>query len=313
MPEQCLIFHPIYQSRVWGGRELARVFRRNLPDSGPIGESWELVDRPEAQSVVSDGAFRGRTLHELWTNHRAEIFGEGLHYPRFPLLFKILDAADALSVQVHPPISVAEQLKGEPKTELWYFVATHPTAAIYAGLQPGVTRETFRQALEDGTVPRLLHRLATTSGDYILIPSGRLHAIDAGNVIFEIQQNSDTTYRVFDWNRTGIDGRMRELHLEESLQSIDFNDSKPALSTVGEELLVQCEHFRVECWDLAAKRLAQDNHHFAVFQCVCGSLSLGDRSFHSGDLFLVPASASSPMLEPNENGTRILKTTLGEP
>ncbi len=312
MLEPCLTFNPIYQSRVWGGREISRIFHRDLPGTKSIGESWELVDRPEAQSIVNAGAFWGRTLHELWANHRTDIFGEDLRAARFPLLFKILDAADVLSIQVHPPISVAERLNGEPKTEMWYFVATHPGAAIYAGLQPGITRETFRQALQEGTVPRLLHRLATNSGHYILIPSGRLHAIDAGNVIFEIQQNSDTTYRVFDWNRTGSDGRMRDLHIEESLQSIDFNDFAPTLSPVREELLVQCEHFRVECWDLATKRPAQDDHRFAVFQCVCGRLLLGDRSFQPGDLFLVPASAGAPMLEPVENGTRVLKTTLAE-
>jgi mannose-6-phosphate isomerase len=310
MLDSCLTFSPIYQPRIWGGRELARIFQRTLPGSGPIGESWELVDRPEAQSVINAGPLAGVTVHELWLSRREEVFGPGFEQPRFPLLFKILDAADVLSVQVHPPPEVAERLGGEPKTEIWYFAETAPGAGIYAGFRNGVKPEAFREALENGTVASLLHRIPTGPDLYILIPSGRLHAIGAGNILFEIQQNSDTTYRVFDWNRTGPDGQRRALHLKESLLSIDFHDFEPKLAQVRGELLAACEHFRVECWDLTDARSANEAKAFAVFQCVRGRVQVGDRTFASGDLFFAPASAWELVLRPLEHAARLLRTTL---
>jgi mannose-6-phosphate isomerase len=310
MMDQCLTFDPVYQPRLWGGHELRRLFGRPIPESETVGESWELVDRPEAQSVVNFGVFRGTSLQELWQTQREPIFGAGLEAPRFPLLFKLIDAAEALSIQVHPPAAVAERLRGEPKTEIWYFAVTSPGAAIYVGLRPGVKAENFKQALLDGTLPDLLHRIPTEPGSYIFLPSGRIHAIDAGNVLFEVQQNSDTTYRVFDWNRTDAQGRPRELHVDESLESINFNDSEPQLLRVTDELLTKCEHFQVECWDLTANRSSHDEPRFAVFQCVYGSVQVGNRTFRPGDLFLIPAAAHPVLLEPGRERTRLLRTTL---
>ena len=148
---------------------------------------------------------------------------------RFPLLVKILDAQQTLSVQVHPPATVAAALGGEPKTEMWYVAEAGPGAELLAGLKRGVTRPLFEKKLQDGTVAECLHRLPVSTGDALFLPSGRVHAIGAGVVIFEIQQNSDTTYRVFDWNRAGLDGRPRQLHLRESMSSIDFADFEPGL------------------------------------------------------------------------------------
>jgi mannose-6-phosphate isomerase len=145
------------------------------------------------------------------------------------LLVKILDARDKLSLQVHPPTAVAARLGGEPKTELWYVADAAPTAELYAGLKRGVTPVEFEQKIAGGAVAECFHRLPVKTGDALFLPSGRVHALGAGNVIFEIQQNSDTTYRVFDWNRMGLDGQPRALHLPESLASIDFNDFEPAL------------------------------------------------------------------------------------
>ena len=202
--------------RVWGGRRLAERLGKPLPPGVPIGESWELVDREDAQSVVDTGEHAGITLHELWTEHREAVFGEIPDSPRFPLLAKILDARETLSVQVHPPAAVAPELGGEPKTEMWYLIEAEEGAELFAGFRPGVDRRQFESALGNGDVADLLHRVPVRAGDALFIPSGRCHAIGAGCLIVEIQQNSDTTYRVFDWNRVGLDGKPRALHIESS-------------------------------------------------------------------------------------------------
>jgi mannose-6-phosphate isomerase len=245
--DRLLHFTPHYHTRVWGGRRLESVLHRTLPDGQPYGESWELVDRERDQSLVASGPLAGTSLHDLWTHHRADVFGGLLadaESARFPLLIKILDCSDDLSIQVHPPASVAAALGGEPKTEMWYVAHADPGARIYAGLRAGVTREGFERALADGTVAGCVHHVDARTGDSLFVPSGRLHALGGGLLIYEIQQNSDTTYRVFDWNRLGLDGKPRALHVDESLQSIDFTDVEPALSHGG-DLLASCEYFRV--------------------------------------------------------------------
>jgi mannose-6-phosphate isomerase len=226
-----LRFRPLYQTRVWGGRRLETVLGRALPDDRPFGESWELVDREHEQSIVAQGPHAGTTLHELWTTHRAAVFGEcyaSSMAERFPLLIKILDCVDDLSIQVHPPAAMAAALGGEPKTEMWYVAHADPGARIYAGLRRGVTKAVFERALAEGTVAATVHAIEVRTGSSLFVPSGRLHALGAGLLIYEIQQNSDTTYRVFDWNRVGLDGRPRELHVAQSLACIDFADVEPA-------------------------------------------------------------------------------------
>ncbi len=245
--DHLLQFTPLYQTRVWGGRRLETLLGRLLPDAQPYGESWELVDRDEHQSVVATGAFAGTTLHTLWTEHRTAVFGDAVRRPaaaRFPLLIKVLDACDDLSIQVHPPAHVAAALGGEPKTEMWFVAHAEPGARLYAGLRAGVTRAAFERALDDGSVASSVHSLQPRAGDSLFVPSGRVHALGAGLLVFEIQQNSDTTYRVFDWNRVGLDGKPRALHVESSLRCIDFSDVAPALGS-GSDELASCDDFRV--------------------------------------------------------------------
>jgi mannose-6-phosphate isomerase len=308
--EHHMTFEPIYQERVWGGQSLCSTFGRSLPDGCRIGESWELVDREEAQSVVQKGPFKGWTLHRLWTERRKEIFGPEFEEHRFPILIKILDATDRLSVQVHPPATLAEELQGQPKTEVWYFVQTEPGAQVYAGLKKGVTRDHMQQALADGVVESLVHSLPTETDSFIFIPSGRIHAIDRGNLIFEIQQNSDTTYRLFDWNRLDSDGKPRKLHVSESLACTDFEDVEPALGVPNGEIIASCPHFHVERWELREARKANSLPRFAVFQCVAGAVRYDDATFKPGDLFLIPAFAHDQLIEPEQDGTVLLRTTL---
>jgi mannose-6-phosphate isomerase len=219
--DHLLHFTPIYQTRVWGGRRLETIFHRTLPDDQPYGESWELVDRADAQSVVVAGPWAGTTLHTLWREHRSAVFGDGGRQPdaeRFPVLIKILDCRDDLSIQVHPPADVARRFGGEPKTEMWFVAHADAGASLYAGLARGVTREAFEHALGNGTLADCVHSLHPRTGDSLFVPSGRVHALGGGLVVFEIQQNSDTTYRVFDWNRVGLDGKPRTLHVEDSMR-----------------------------------------------------------------------------------------------
>lgn len=224
-----LRFQPLYQERVWGGRGLGSALNRTLPPDCPIGESWEIVDRPEAQSVVRDGIYAGRTLRSLIEERAAKIMGPKWPASRpFPILVKWLDCRERLSLQVHPPQSVAAELKGEPKTENWYIAETAPNAHLIVGLKHGVTREMFEAAMASNQLEPLLHRFPVARGDSIFVESGRLHAIDAGNLILEIQQNSDTTYRVYDWGRVGLDGKPRKMHVQESLRSIKWDDFEPA-------------------------------------------------------------------------------------
>ena len=309
--DEPVTFSPIYQERIWGGRLMADALQRTLPGDGPIGESWELVDRPEAQSIVNQGPHAGTTLHELWTEHRAEVFGVNCpDLPRFPLLLKILDAKETLSVQVHPPVHLAAELKGEPKTEIWYLLGAEPDAAVYAGLTNGTTREQFETAITEGGVEKLLHRLPVKSGDAIFIPSGRCHAIGAGCLIVEIQQNSDTTYRVFDWNRVGLDGKARELHVPESLASIDFSDHEPSLAKRDAAgLVIECEYFHVTEMTLS-KPFNDEAKVGTIYTVIEGVVKIGQREFVTGDFVLLPACSNDRVVTPVTPTVKVVRSTI---
>lgn len=252
--DELLRFQPLYFDRVWGGRGLQTALGRALPSGGPIGESWDLVDRPEAQSVIRGGTLAGQTLHAALQDHFAAIMGPGWPAGRpFPLLVKWLDCRERLSLQVHPPAEAARELGGEPKTENWFIADTSPGAHLIVGLRRGVTRDQFGQALAAGTAEQCVERFPVVPGDSILVRSGQLHAIDAGCLILEIQQNSDTTYRVFDWGRLGLDGKPRTLHVAQSLRSILWDDAGPALvrgaPTAG--VIANCPEFLIRRLPLA--------------------------------------------------------------
>ena len=243
-----LKFIPIYQPRVWGGRDLQKKLGRELPENEVIGESWEIVDRPEAQSVVKEGILSGITIREVIEIYGSDVMGPEYNPERpFPVLVKWLDCQDRLSLQVHPPATVASELNGEPKTENWYIVETDQGAALLAGLVKGVTRDQFAEGLKNNTAEALTYRVLVEPGDSLFVPSGRIHAIDAGNLILEIQQNSDSTYRVYDWDRVGLDGKPRQLHIEESLKSIDFDDFEPEIikALPEDQILADSEEFRI--------------------------------------------------------------------
>jgi mannose-6-phosphate isomerase len=315
-----LIFHPIFKERVWGGRELERLYGKALPPGTPVGESWEITDRPEGLSVIANGPLRGKTLRWLMENRRDELLGDAKPCSgRFPLLVKLLDAREQLSLQVHPPTSKAAALGGEPKTEMWYVADAAPDAEIFVGLRRGVTRAEFERRIQDGTVADCFHRHRVKRGDAMFLPSGRVHALGGGCVLFEIQQNSDTTYRVFDWNRAGLDGKPRELHVAQALESIDFNDFEPPLLDTGGRgtstgsfvQLVKHHLFDVllVCLTAGAGRLVEalGLHVLAVVE---GRLEVGFKKdvvrMKPGDFCVVPACCSSVELKAERNCTYLL-------
>jgi mannose-6-phosphate isomerase len=281
-----------------------------------IGEAWEIVDRPEAQSVVNDGPFRGLTLHALWRKHREQIFGAVPDGPsrtgdsRFPILAKLLDAQENLSLQVHPPAAKAQELGGEPKSEFWYIADATPGAEIFAGLEKSSTRGAFVKALKQGKVLEHVHQISVAPGDSIFLPSGRLHAVGAGNLIVEIQQNSDTTYRVYDWDRVEKGGTARKMHIAEALQCIDFSDREPSLLEQTDELLVRHETFEVEKWFLPKEREIGTGGSFAIVVCLTGGIESAGLKFKPGDFFLVPAQLEDRVVRPIGENVSLLRVTM---
>jgi mannose-6-phosphate isomerase len=305
-----LTFKPIFMERMWGGRRLESEFGKKLPPNVKIGESWEIVDRPEAQSVVHNGPLRGKTLHELWTQHRQVIFGNVADSLRFPLLIKLLDAQEKLSLQVHPPERIAAKLGSEPKTEAWYVAAAEPGAELFVGLREVMSRAKFEEGLRAGALAEQVHTIQVEPGDAMFLPAGRLHAVGAGNLLVEIQQNSDTTYRVFDWNRVDDKGKPRQLHIEQAFQCIDFNDVAPKLIKPKGELLVQHELFEIQKWDLASPRETAPRGQFAIVCCLAGRLRCADVDLAPGEFFMLPAQLEDRQLKPIDAQTSLLRVRI---
>ncbi len=304
-----LTFQPILKERVWGGRRIGELFHKPLPAGVPIGESWEITDRPEGVSVVANGPLAGKDLRWLMEHHAGDLLGD---FPavagRFPILAKILDAREKLSLQVHPPPEKAAELNGEPKTEMWYVAEADAGADIFTGLKRGVRRDVFEKKIQDGTVADCFFRQLIHAGDVMFLPSGRVHALGAGSVIFEIQQNSDTTYRVFDWNRVGLDGKPRELHVPQALASIDWTDFEPALVSpefdehraFKRRQLVAHELFSVEEFQLdPGVRIGTRREEMMIVCVLAGQLFLramncDEMTLLPGQFCLVPACLRKP-------------------
>lgn len=255
-----LKFDECFMERIWGGDQLRRILGKAVSDGKTIGESWMIADHAEHTSVVCEGPFSGCTLHQLLEGDRIGLLGVNASPTRdgrFPLLLKLIDAGEDLSVQVHPDDKLAERL-GEPdagKTEMWHLLAAEGDCRIVLGLQPGVTRETLEQCLRDGgDVLGLTGSFPVSGGESFFVPAGMVHAIGAGALLAEIQQNSNITYRLFDYNRKDNKGRPRELHLKKGLQAIRFPEAPAGLSAplrivesgVIREFLAACRYFAVE-------------------------------------------------------------------
>ena len=255
IPMYPLRFGPIYEYRLWGGRRLANLLSEPLPGDGPIGEAWILSDRDDHMSHVTNGPFRGRSLGELRQQFPAELMGERARlFPHFPLLLKFLDCHEMLSVQVHPTAANMDLVPaGEtPKTEAWVVLEAGAESRIYAGLKPGTTADNLRRAVANGKVADRLAYFTPKPGDAVFIPAGTVHTLGDDVVVFEIQQNSDVTFRLYDWGHVDAKtGKPRELEVDQALACIDFADGTRGLKApvveattpVGRERLFQCEYF----------------------------------------------------------------------
>lgn len=318
-----LRLRPILQEYLWGGRRLGELLGKPIGDADAYAESWEVVDHPDGQSVVENGPLSGKTLGEIAGEFPTELYGEPTAPAvggagRFPLLCKYLDAQKTLSVQVHP--NDAQAAKQTPpdlgKTEAWLVVAAEPGSLIYAGLKEGVGRDELAAALAAGECDRCLHSFEPSAGDCVFIPAGTVHALGAGLVIAEIQQASNTTFRLFDWNRVGKDGQPRPLHVEQSLAVTDYQrgpvgPQEPTPIGDGWERLVACDKFLFDRLrlDPGAEASMPDGRGFLIVSLVEGGGRLVGQGFdepmHAGTTLLLPAACPDARFRGEDASTLI--------
>ena len=312
-------FQPFHRPMVWGGRTLETHLKRQLASSENYGESWEISDHPSHLSVVAEGPLHGKTLRELMRENSRELLGKNSSHSSFPWLVKYLDAHDWLSVQVHPDEHKVKTLwPGEgPKNEAWLILDAKPTAKIFAGLLPGVTPQQVRDASIAGTVGELLHQFTPNKGDCVYLPAGTVHAVGGGVLIAEIQQTSDATFRLFDWNRKDSQGKSRQLHLEESMACIDWTSGPvhPVKNNPNEArcTLVKTPYFHLDVLNSKATQVLSNEGQMQVGMVLEGEGTLTSESHQihikPGDTFLFPASLKQVSWQPV--GTqRILLGTL---
>lgn len=326
-----LVFEPYLRPMVWGGRTLGESFGKALPDAGRYGESWEVSAHPHHVSRVAEGPHRGEALTDLAAAHPAALYGARVPADgTFPLLFKLLDCHELLSIQVHPDDDRARRLTGGRehfgKTEAWVVLSVGPGGRIHAGLKPGVTRPDVERHLAAGTLESCLHAFTPKPGDCIFLPAGTVHAVGGGVVMAEIQQSSDATFRLYDWNRPGPDGKPRALHIRESLESIDWSAGPvtpapgiplPALSDgVFGERLVQCTPFVLDRYQASGPFALPATGTLSIWLVVDGTAVLTSadgayrRAFRRGETVLIPASATAPAWQPTGEGDEPTVTLL---
>jgi mannose-6-phosphate isomerase len=296
-----LRFHSILRRYLWGGRRL-ETLGKALGPGNDYAESWEIVDHGADQSVAADGPLEGHTLHELIGRHGQELFGRHAPLPTFPLLFKFLDAHDRLSVQVHPDDERAARMASPDagKTEAWVIMAADQGSYLYAGLRSGLDRARLERALTRDACEECLERVEPRAGDCFFLPAGVVHALGPGLLVAEIQQSSDTTFRLFDWNRLGPDGKPRALHVEAALDAIRFDvgpvaAQRPQATADGAvEQLVACDKFVLDRWTFSGTRDAGGDDRCHILAVVDGVIEIQRDSpqtlFARGGVLLLPAS-----------------------
>jgi len=327
MPLYPLRFEPIYQYRLWGGRRLSSLLSAPLPGDGPIGEAWLLSDRDDHQSQVANGPLKGQTIGKLMEEFRGQLMGKlAPRYRRFPLLLKFLDAHELLSVQVHPSDAHPELLPpGETgKTEAWVVIEANKGSRIYAGLKPGTTAGDLRHSLTDGTIADHLVNIVPRPGDAVFIPAGTVHTLGGGIVVFEVQQNSDVTFRLYDWGHVDAKTEQpRPLQVDQAFACIDFDGGSGGLVTpcaeattpVSRERLFDCEAFVVRRLQGQAPFPVGKAEEPRVLVCIEGSGWLeSDGAAYGvdkGEVWLLPAVIGACVFHPNSVVT-LLEIALPE-
>ncbi len=319
-----MLFEPVLKDYLWGGRNLARL-GRTLPAQGVIGESWEIAAHDDGTTIVVNGDYAGQPLTQVQAQLGLDLIGTrnawALARGKFPLLIKLLDAAQPLSVQVHPDDDYALAHEGNElgKTEMWVVLAARPGAELILGVTRRATRAALREALLAGQPEAYLHRIAVQAGDHVCVPAGTLHAILDGLLIAEIQQNSNTTYRVFDWNRRGPDGLPRALHIDKALDVIDFQAVEPAVkhATLVEqgdgwrrELLCRNPYFVTERFELDAGVTYAghcDGSTLEIWGVIAGAATVGGQALTAVRFALLPA-ALGEFTVATAHGATLLRT-----
>jgi mannose-6-phosphate isomerase len=295
-----LTFQPLFKRYLWGGRRLGELLNKPIGAGDDYAESWEVSDHAQGQSIVASGPLAGTSLHELVASRGSELLGRHAPLPRFPLLFKYLDCQRDLSVQVHPNDAAAALLNPPDlgKTEAWVILHAEPGSRIYAGLKAGCDNRALEDAIQRGTVATYLHSFLAEPGQCIFIPAGTVHALGAGLVVAEIQQASDTTYRLYDWNRVGPDGQPRKLHINESLAAIDYSatDVTPQrpekTSDPRIKRLVACDKFILDRLAWSGQLNLQPADRFHILSVLEGPLTLAaspNVTLAKGQTVLIPA------------------------
>ncbi len=318
-----LVFEPVYKNYIWGGDWIIRKYGRSAPP-GVYAESWEVSDREDGMSVVRGGPMAGVSLCDAIGEWGVGLLGSRAGGLRFPLLIKLIDSRERLSVQVHPDDASAARHGGEAKTEMWYVLDAAPGAGVFAGLKPGVDASAFRRAMEEKRFREILTRVPVKAGDAIFIPGGLVHAIDAGCLLLEVQQNSNTTYRIYDWDRVGPDGQPRPLHIAEAMKVIrwDLGDAArvapkdlPAAGGNARALVVESPYFRVEKFALSRPQdVSGDGGSFQVLFVISGAARIAwdglSEALPAGTSCLVPASLRGVKLESAAPGAEMARITL---
>lgn len=309
-----LRFKPVYKDYIWGGSRIPKLFGRNQPD-GIYAESWEISTHPDGTTAIANGPLAGKTLRDLLPEHKTALLGTGVKGDDFPLLIKLIDARDTLSVQVHPNDGNAASVNGEPKTEMWYFLEGGGVAQIYCGLKAGIGRAEFLKAMEDKTFSSILQSIPVKKGEAVFVPGGRVHAIGAGCLILEIQQNSNTTYRIYDWDRTDVNGKGRELHIDKALRVIDWENNGDPRCKISGTVIQNCEYFRLDRFELkSAQKVSMSGKSFHALFVAEGSGKImwngGEEKLSPGQSWLVPAALGGYQLSPAGSGLTMLCTTI---
>lgn len=315
-PVEPHLFHRLLKEKVWGGAQLSAALKLELPFDGPLGETWELSDYPGKETVVRGGSMDGVSLRSLMELHEAQILGRSRPSGdgRFPLLVKFIDAGDDLSVQIHPKDG-PQSPTGVGKTEAWYILDHTPGAVVICGLKEGTSKQVFEAEAGDKRVRKHLAEIEVQRGDCVFVPAGQTHAIRAGVVLCEVQQTSDVTYRMYDWDRLGLDDKPRATHLAKALEVVDYDlgVGKPTRAnfSAGEGLqqsdLAQCEYFRLHALKVGAEGgdLQTDGYaHTLAVVGGSGRLESLDGKFAARDL----AYGDSVLLPGALDGVRLVGT-----
>lgn len=316
-----ICFTPIFKHYLWGGNNLSRLFPDKTSETQePIAESWEMSDLDSDISLIANGELTGTSLRELLNKNGEEVLGKDIYQKskgKFPLLIKLIDAQKRLSLQVHPDDKYALKREGgkRGKTEMWYLCDTRPESKLMCGFQPQVSPQDFQEALKENQFEKLLQTYPTQKGDSFFIPAGTIHAIDEGNVLFEIQTPSDLTYRIYDWGRVDANGKPRSTHRDKASAVLKYGQPQAGkmeprivelTSKFQREILIACSEFEVEKWDLSESLMDfHEESSFLVYCFIEGEGRLNQTPFKEGECFLIPAAMGPIQIQPHSQGTKV--------